>query len=176
MHFYIRHAKLTDAKAIAQVHVTGWQQSYKDILSSDYLANISYEERLKQRIHLLKQYQHHTIYLVATVQGEVVGFCDAGPSCEIVSAKGEIYAIYLLDQFKRQGIGSALWNNACQHLTEKKLNPFIVWVLKDNSPARQFYEERGGAKAQEKMVIIGNHSYQEVCYTFNTDLNFYQTL
>lgn len=32
MHFHIRKAELTDAKAIAQVHVKGWQQSYKDII------------------------------------------------------------------------------------------------------------------------------------------------
>ena len=119
MHFHIRKAELTDAKAIAQVHVKGWQQSYKDIISHDYLANISYEERLKQRIHLLEQGNHHTIYLVATVEDKVIGFCDAGSSFEISLANGEIYAIYLLDQFKQQGIGSALWNEACHHLVKK---------------------------------------------------------
>lgn len=99
----------------------------------------------------------------------MIGFCDAGSSFEISLANGEIYAIYLLDQFKQQGIGSTLWNEACHYLITKKLNPFIIWVLKDNMPARQFYEKQGGERVQEKMVIIGNKSYLEICYIFNCD-------
>lgn len=62
MHFHIRKAELADAKAIAQVHMKGWQESYKGILPADYLANISYEDRLKQRIRLLEKPLHHSIY------------------------------------------------------------------------------------------------------------------
>lgn len=110
--------------------------------------------------------QWESLYLAAVVHEEVIGFCDAGPSSDVSLIGGEIYAIYLLDQFKNQGIGSALWKEICHHFKKNKLTLFIAWVLEDNLSARQFYEKHGGKKIQEKMVDIGNHSYKEICYGF----------
>jgi len=64
----IRKAQPTDANAIAKVHVDSWRTTYAGIISADFLANLSYEQReaswretlsvrelnLCQKIHSLK--------------------------------------------------------------------------------------------------------------------------
>lgn len=55
--------------------------------------------------------------------------------------RGEIYAIYLLDEFKRHGIGKTLLNYINRHLKQHLLTPYVTWVLEENKTACQFYEK-----------------------------------
>ncbi|HXF90769.1 MAG TPA: GNAT family N-acetyltransferase [Candidatus Nitrosotenuis sp.] len=80
---------------------------------------------------------------VAVQDRKVVGFVDAGPSREPNAAIGEIYAIYLLQGYQKQGIRKQLWEKAAQHLSTNQLIPFIVWGLAQNLKARAFYEKQG---------------------------------
>jgi hypothetical protein len=41
----IRHAQLTDIPAIARVHVDSWRTTCRGIVSDDYLAKLSYQQR-----------------------------------------------------------------------------------------------------------------------------------
>ena len=40
----------------------------------------------------------------------------------------------------------------------------LLWVLKDNRPARKFYEALGGTTLREKSIEIGSQSLIEVAY------------
>jgi hypothetical protein len=40
----------------------------------------------------------------------------------------------------------------------------IVWVLRDNAPARKFYERLGGAYVRMQPITIGPALLQEVSY------------
>ena len=42
---------------------------------------------------------------VATVKGRIIGFADTGPARDKSLGKCEIDAIYVLESFKRQGVG-----------------------------------------------------------------------
>ena len=162
----IRNAKLEDAEGIAYVHVKAWQESYKEILPEDYLAKISYSERLELRKQILSIDDPTNLRLVAEYEGKIIGFCDAGKSRDWEKAKGEVYAIYLLDEFKGQGIGKALWGRSIQHLKEHQLIPFHVLVLKDNKQARKFYERQGGIEVGMEQAEIAGKLYDEVRYIF----------
>ena len=43
----IREAKSEDAAAIAKVHVDSWQTTYQGLLPDNYIAQRSYQKRLK---------------------------------------------------------------------------------------------------------------------------------
>ena len=162
----IRNAKLEDAEGIAIVHVKAWQESYKDILPQEYLEGISYGQRLELRKQILSINDPTNLILVAEYEGKIIGFCDAGKSRDLERAKGEVYAIYLLDAFKNQGIGKALWNRSIQHLVKHQLIPFSVLVLKDNWQARKFYERQGGVAAGVEKTEIAGKLYDEVRFVF----------
>ena len=44
------------------------------------------------------------------------------------------------------------------------MRAMLVWVLKDNHPARGFYEALGGRYLREKTIEIGGTTLAEVAY------------
>ena len=174
--YHIRKATSSDAEGTAHVHVKGWQTSYAGIIEQAYLDAISYDERLELRKKILNS--KDMILLVVTYDNEIIGFADAGPLREKAYNKtffpahetylkyGEIYAIYLLRDHQRKGLGHRLYEE-CRHWFKKQgYTGFVTWALAHNTRARQFYEGEGGKIEGEIVVTIGTHKYEEYCYVF----------
>ena len=145
----VRDAVFADAAAIAYVHYHGWQQSYKGLLPDSFLQGRSIES---SREHFEKRRCENMA--VAEVDGKIVGFCGWG-DFRGDENMGEIYAIYLLDEYKRRGIGSMMMDHAVQKLKEMGHGKVGLWVLKNNESAILFYEKVGfsytGEDKQEDM-------------------------
>ena len=168
MNIVIRKATIDDAKAIASVHVRSWHESYIGIISDEYMNNLSYDERLTLRRSLLSDLKSNALHLIATDNGKVIGFCDAGAyRAHNSEIKGEIYAIYILNEYKNFGIGSQFMQQAYSYFLNNQFTPFIVWVLKENKIARKFYEKHGGIKWGEDIIKIGEDNFKEIAYLFN---------
>lgn len=167
--FLIRQATLDDAASIAAVSVQSWQESYQGILDQDTLNSLSVEQRLKGQLKFFSEASKGQF--VACLGKTIVGFCDAGPlrTARINSkiAKGEIYAIYVLNTYKDLGMGHGLFSTAVSFLHSQELCPFIAWALKENKRARTFYERQGGKICESDTYIIAGKAYPEVCYLFN---------
>lgn len=98
------------------------------------------------------------------VSGEIVGFAVGGPEREGDSVyTGELYAIYLLETYQRQGLGRRLVAAVAQELVRRDLCSMLVWVLVDN-PARGFYEALGGRRLHFRPITIGPATLEEVAY------------
>jgi len=166
--FTVREATPDDAPFVAEVQVKAWRESYQGIIDQSILDNLSAADRLQGRLAFLNA--PSKIGLVACLDNKVVGFCDAGPlrtdraSPEI--AKGEIYAIYVLNAYHSLGIGYKLFSEATSFLRTQELCPFIAWALTENKPARAFYERQGGNICAQGAYTTANKAYPEVCYRF----------
>ncbi|MCL6633218.1 MAG: GNAT family N-acetyltransferase [Alicyclobacillus herbarius] len=57
-------------------------------------------------------------------------------------------AIYLLQDYQRQGIGRRLFRHVIQHLVQNECLGMLIWVLADN-PSRRFYESLRGQPIRE---------------------------
>jgi GNAT superfamily N-acetyltransferase len=166
--FLIRSATLEDAEKIAYIHVKAWQESYKGIIDQNYLDMISFSERLAFRKKILMHPKSAQINLVAVQNNQIIGFCDAGVAFDSSEAyRGEIYAIYLLNEFKRHGVGKALFKHINKNLGEYLLTPYVTWVLEENKTACRFYEKCGGQFFKKKSVEIGDQNYIEIAYLFH---------
>ncbi len=165
---WVRGATPKDAEDIARIHVKSWQESYRGILHAEYLANINIDERI-----LLRKKQFETCppalkTFVALVQDRVIGFCDAGcASPDDAPIRGKIQALYLLEDYKGQGIGTRLWMAATTYLKENNLLPYMNWVLEDNHRARSFYEAKGGKLFLKREIEFGGRIYQKVAYRYD---------
>ncbi len=161
----IRKANPQDVSAIAKVHVDSWRTTYKGIVADDYLAALSYEKRESAWLEILKSSPHSTsVYVAESPAGAVVGFASSGPEREgDATYRGEIYCIYLLQNYQRRGIGSALWIACVDHLRGLGFTSWLVWVLKSN-PACQFYQALGGRLLREKNIQMGNQTLLEAAY------------
>jgi len=142
--YMIRPATLTDAQAIAEIHVASWQAAYKGLLPDQFLENLSVQRRLQMWQQILAQDNNQA--WVAVADGQPVGFTNFGPSrdedadSQIV---GEMYTIYLLPLAWGQGFGRALCTQTLTSLRESGYKEVMLWVLDSNEAAIYFYERVG---------------------------------
>lgn len=167
-HYRIRPATPADAAGIARVHVDTWRTTYQGIVAEATLAGLSLENRRQRWQEMLTHPQPGTCLLVAEGRQGIVAFTSAGPAREDgILSWGEVYAIYLLRQAQGKGLGRALMSAACTHLLAEGRPSMLLWVLKDNLPARKFYEALGGECRREKPIEIGGQSLIEVAYEWD---------
>ena len=159
----IRPATLEDATAIARVHVASWQSTYRGMLPDEFLASLSetgYAERWKRVIG-----DGSSKVYVAEDGGEVVGFASGGRErAGETGYTGELYAIYVIDAAQRRGFGRELVRATVAGLRDLGLDDMIIWVLRDNQPARSFYERLGGVYIRGQPITIGSVTLEEVSY------------
>lgn len=167
----IREAQLKDAAAIAQVHVDAWQTTYRGILPSNYLRKLSYQRReqhWKKMLSLSTDADiNYFIYVAENPAQEIIGFVDGGLDRSIKSIyQGEIYALYILEAYQRQGIGSSLVELMAAKLSQSGLNSLLIWVLADNS-AVKFYQSLGGKPVAQRQIKVGRSKFAEIAYGWN---------
>ncbi|HEX8864749.1 MAG TPA: GNAT family N-acetyltransferase [Lentzea sp.] len=129
----VRLADVSDAAAVALVHVRTWQVVYRGHMPDDLLDNLSVEQRTSMWERLIPSGG----VWVALDGSEVVGFAAAGPSRDD-DASSELYAIYLLPSAWGSGLAEPLLTAALSGMTDT-----VLWVLDDNPRARRFYERLG---------------------------------
>jgi len=161
----IREASPIDAAAIAWVHVDSWRTTYAGIVPADYLANLSYARREQFWCDIFSTPTPSScVYVAAQDTGEVVGFASGGPERRGNALyRGELYALYLLAPYQRQGLGRRLTTAVVQRLLQCGLSSMLVWVLAAN-PGRAFYATLGGQQVYEKTATIGAAQLVEVAY------------
>lgn len=143
---HLRPAVLSDAHALAVIHVETWRAAYAGLIPDAVLAGLSIEAReqgWKNRLLRPDSPDHHTF--VAELDGRLVGFASIGPSRDVDRRvdDGELYALYLDHTAWGRGIGRALFAHAIAHLRARGRNAVTLWVLTGNARARRFYEAAG---------------------------------
>ena len=118
-----------------RVQFLAWREAYSGIVSDEFLDKMSEAEC----VAMARRYKENT--LVAKDGERVIGFVVVGRSCESDCAVGEIYAIYTLRSYYGRGVGFCLMNAALERLSSYR--KVVLWVLRDNSRAIDFYLRYG---------------------------------
>jgi ribosomal protein S18 acetylase RimI-like enzyme len=141
----IRPARLEDARQLAEVHVGGWQTAYRGIVPDSILNDLSVDawtERWQQR--LSKRNKAHTLVLI--FQETIIGWSTVGPArdpdCSPKDTQ-EVYGIYLRAEYWGQGRGGQLYTASEDEMRKSGATDAVLWVLRENSRARRFYERQG---------------------------------
>ncbi|MDT9026104.1 GNAT family N-acetyltransferase [Rossellomorea yichunensis] len=155
--FRFRKANLQDSPGLAYVHVHSWRTTYKGIVSENYLQSLSIEEREQKWVQILSG-THHT-YVCELDDGKIIGFVSFGKE-RSGEYEGELYAIYLLEEYQGKGIGKEFLKIAATRLKEQGYNSMWIWVLKEN-PSKHFYYAFKPTLIKEEVLTIGGESHQE---------------
>ncbi len=166
----IRKASPADIPAIARMHIEGWRAAYGGLVDQAYLDTLSVEQRMADWQGWMASGESET--LIAESGGQPAGFITYGRTKTAPPGESnirpqypaEIYALYLLPDFWRQGIGRALLRQAAIQIKEKKQNGLCLWVLDGNDRAKLFYEKTYGQRIGKKIVEIGPSKLKELCY------------
>lgn len=158
----IRKASKTDAERLAYVHVKSWQTTYEHILPQKILDNLSYEQRTKQWANNIK---NENVYVAEDSVEGIIGFSTGGQerTGKYPGFTGELYAIYILEEFQRQGVGKELLKPVLDDLRAGDMSSMLVWVLEHN-PAEEFYKALGGTYVDKMDINMAGKTYQEFAY------------
>jgi ribosomal protein S18 acetylase RimI-like enzyme len=152
----LRPAEPSDAPDIARVHVASWRSTYRGLLPDAYLDAMDAGHYAGRWHRTLLDRLGQAVVLVAEEEGQVVGFASGGPERDGDERyEGELYAIYLLDEFHGRGLGRALTEAIASALADRDVTSMVVWVLRDNAAARGFYERLGGVYLRQRPLDLG---------------------
>ena len=166
-HIVVRRGKLSDAVWLADVFRDSWQQSYRGIIPHLHLEGMIRRRGKQWWTHAIKSRES---MLVIEVAGKVAGYATFGLSRtrgRIGKAQGEIYEIYLAPIYQGLGLGERLFESARHTLEMRGHGGLIVWALKDNDGAIDFYWRRGGNPIAETTELIGGAKLKKVAFTWS---------
>ena len=142
----IRLATARDAEKIAHIHVSAWRSAYTDFMPSSFLNSLSVEERAVTWHKALSTPSPGVTAVAEKGHNSLTAFCVYGPSRDEDrknSNVGELVALNVLPSEWRRGYGRELCHSVLAHAQTAGWTELTLWVLKDNAPARAFYESFG---------------------------------
>jgi hypothetical protein len=161
----VRRATVDDAEAIERIRVETWRATYRGLLPDGLIDQLQTNvERRRERLRLASSSE---LNFVAEEDTVVVGYAFAGPErTHDVEYRGEVYAIYVLPVAQGKGHGRALLAECARHLAASGMTSLLIWVLRENTIGRGFYERMGGRPVREKPLeeLPGAQMYLETGY------------
>lgn len=159
-------ASLKDCRAVAQIHVDAWRAAYSGILSDEFLAALSVDQREIMWQEAVTRGSPFVV--VARVDGVITGWVAFGSSRDegAPAYRGEVWAIYVAPAAWSLGVGRKLLMAALRALAQHGYREASLWVMRDNSRAVRFYSRAGMTEdpASEKYFELGGHRVKEVRY------------
>ena len=174
MDVLIRKATVDDAEKIAEIKIDGWETAYKGILDDAFLNGLDKDTEMEKK---KRNISDGASVLVAEVDGKVVGFCMykdfVQANDNYFDADCEISALYVRNNFKRNGIGKRLMQSAIADLRNIGKTTMILECLTKNYPSRIFYEKMGGKILTTETAFFGGKTYEETVYVYAiSDMKF----
>lgn len=156
MNYQIRKSTKEDVKAVCEVHVNSWKETYTGLMPDSVISNLKVsQKRIEMWEKMIPDDGNFETY-VATIDNKVIGFTGFGKAREgDDNFVGEIGGMYLLRAYQKQGIGKALFETAVQGLKKRGFKSFYLRVLKGNS-AENFYQHMGGILDSESEETYGD--------------------
>ena len=165
----IRPFQEADAHSISCIYIRTWQDTYLGLVPFGCLYSMS--ESHLERGFMNELTSQEVISYVAEDAGEVVGFVSGGYERQGDDIyNGEIYALYVLKNYQRQGIGAGLVSALARKLNHFGIYSMLVWVLEHN-PYRRFYEKISGMYLRKQRMPFSGELLDAVAYGWiDTDL------
>ena len=138
MGIIIRNALSEDACSLADCHISCWQSAYKGIVPDDFLEKMLIEkdqrvERYRKVLSAPGDCEYYCVMYAETMIGFLI----------IHKNDGDIWAIYLIEEFWGKGYGKEMMDFAVNELKRIGHKEILIWVFEDNHRARGFYEKYG---------------------------------
>lgn len=141
----VRDMTLADCDRVSEIRVRGWQSAYRGLMPQSHLDGLSVARDAERRRSWFTQGDGSVGNLVAERAGEIVGWAAHGPyrDGEVRTGEAELYAIYVHPEHYGTGAGRALLAEAVRRRRATGQTYMYLWVLKENTGARRFYERAG---------------------------------
>jgi len=167
----VRKAKVEDAERMAEIHIFGWRNAYRGILTDEFLFG---KLRVCRRAENFKKVVAEGLeeLHVAERHGVVAAFISIGePRDADISGTDtlELWAIYVDPVFMREGLGAELLEFCEKEALRRGRKAVTLWVLEDNAIGRAFYGRHGyrpdgSSKVLERLLSVSGKPVIEIRY------------
>lgn len=144
MDYKIRKMKRSDCADVTHVVTVAWNETYRGIVDDSILDDLykNEDERTNRSISRFDDNNNHSFVL--EVNDKIVGFINVGSADdeEFLNC-GEIYALYIISEYKGQGYGRKLISEGINELKNMGYNKMIISCLQGNK-TNDFYKHIGG--------------------------------
>ena len=173
----IRSGSAADAAQVAAVQREGWFAAYEGIITHGIIDRVTAPDdgaRVRQTFRT-RPWQR---MIVAVVETDVIGYASFGPEVDVQGAPwpypltqageqgrvAELYALYVHPAWWSTGTGRALMDRVLARTSAAGYPSIALWVLRDDSRARRFYERRTDLADGASNVLGGLGGVTEVRY------------
>ena len=140
----LREGLPEDAEAIENIRIAAWQTAYRDFMPRTYLSNLNPLQNIEALRNRLSSQNLEFVVSVAEEEGIVVAFSILGkPRYEASCDTIELWALNVLPEYWRMGIGQRLTKRAITSAAESGFKKIELWCIKDNVPAQSAYADAG---------------------------------
>lgn len=152
----VREATRADAAAIARLHLENWRAAYRGIVPDDLLDAITEESRRQHWDRVLAQRDGtEFVYVAEDDDGRLLGIASGGPEVGgDPHYHGELYVLHVRPDAQGRGVGRALMRAVARRLAAADITTLLVWMLRENHPARRFYAALGGQFVREQPAMF----------------------
>lgn len=164
--FSLRPATISDAPAIARVHVDSWRSTYRGIVPDCVLNSLDYESREQiWRDEITDTTRAQFIHVAEVEDGQIIGFVSGGPERTggHLDYTGEIYALYVRDSWQGYRLGRRLMTTGVRALLDQGHQSMLIWALTEN-PACGFYRRLGGVPVATQEITAGLRTLEETAF------------
>ncbi|MBD0841659.1 MULTISPECIES: GNAT family N-acetyltransferase [unclassified Streptomyces] len=156
---HVRDMSYADCDRVAEIRVGGWRTAYRGLVPQPYLDGLSVPADAERHRARFTQGDGTIVNLIAERSGTAVGWACHGPyrDGDTRTEDAELYAIYVDPAHYGDGVGRALLAESVRRCTAAGHPRMLLWVLRDNTGARRFYERSGFRPdgAQEPFEVDG---------------------
>jgi GNAT superfamily N-acetyltransferase len=150
----VRPAHSADCHAIAALHALSWKETYRGILSADYLDHHVVEDRKdlwEARFTKFDQRKHH--FAVAADGDVIIGFV-----CVLLDEEPDIGALldnlHVAPDRHRSGAGRRLMASAAHWVAAMQPDwAMHLWVYEQNLKTVAFYRAAGGENVDHRTIV-----------------------
>lgn len=167
----IRWADYQDWFQLGLVSSESYRETYSGIIPDTYLNAFSIEKRqIHYKRALLEDAKTIAILLVNNEAAGYIGF-GMNKDADLDNTYGEIYNIYTLKRYWGNGYGKKLIFWGIDRLQEAGYSNVSLWVLKENTSAKCFYEHLGFINDGLERTITREKELIQLRYSKRLDEN-----
>lgn len=149
MDITLRDVTPDDAEALAHVLITANESAFRGLVPDQCLTFTEAESAANWRRFLGGEgLPESDNFVVAVVDGEVIGYGWGGPYADDPVYRGELRQISVLPAYQGRGVGRKLVACVAENLASQKIHTMRVEVISVN-PNRAFYERLGAKYVSE---------------------------
>ena len=161
--YIIRYNVIEDQSQMAKIKIDVWNEAYKNIIDDNYLKSLDLKKQTQKYFRSFDEYKDRV--LVAIKDKEVLGYSCFDAKTNSIKYDSELVSLYIKD--RNRGIGTALFKETTKELLSKNKKNMIVWCIKENKKAINFYKKLGGVITETRKDKIGDKYYDEYGFFFD---------